>query len=82
MIAPHDGEHFVADVRLLIAPAAGVFHFSRPIDAGDELSLGEMIGTINEQGVHTRFAGTVADVLVWEGERVMAYQPLAWLQTP
>lgn len=88
--ALHQGEHLYASERLVVAPAAGVFHPKGswavpgpggvPSGSGVAVAVGDQIGVVGPEEVRTAFAGSVVGFLAHDGERVVAGQPLAWLR--
>jgi [acyl-carrier-protein] S-malonyltransferase len=44
------------------------------------IAVGELVGHAGEHEIRSPFAGTLEGVLVLEGERVVAGQPVAWLR--
>ena len=84
--APEDGDGTRIDVRLVVAPAAGVFHPAQVGDVtaeGEIVRAGDLLGHVEGPGARRAVAsfcsGFVVRVLAAEGERVRAGQPLAWL---
>lgn len=79
---PHtQGEHLFTTERMVVSPSAGVY---RALDAparGELLQVGDSIGVVGESEVRSPFAGELLDLLVVDGERVTATQPVAWLRT-
>lgn len=81
-----DGDDIRIDVRLVVAPAAGIF---QPAPAGEVTTEGELVGTGSVLGhvggpgrdepVLSFCAGFLVRLLVEPGERVRPGQPLAWL---
>lgn len=85
------GERFSIAERLVVAKCSGIFspapdlaHLGPNLeDASGEpirAAVGDLIGTIGGSEVRTAFAGTVEGLLVLDGERVTAGQPVAWLR--
>ena len=79
--ASHEGEHLYATERLVVSPAAGVFTPSRDCCAGTGVDVGHLLGSVAGQEVRSPFAGEIQGVLAYEGERVTASQPIAWMRT-
>jgi [acyl-carrier-protein] S-malonyltransferase len=77
----HEGEHLFAHERVVVSPAAGVFHPESALAEGTALETGHLLGTVAGQDVRSPFAGSVVGVLAESGERVTASQPIAWLRT-
>ncbi|HZT67445.1 MAG TPA: ACP S-malonyltransferase [Acidimicrobiales bacterium] len=81
-ISSHEGEHLYVSERLVISPAAGLFHLSdegSPADGG-EVAVGDLIGLVGDVEVRTPFAGNLMGILALPGERVTEGQPIAWLR--
>lgn len=84
--ATDDGDDPRIDVRLVTAPAAGVFH---PSDVGDVTTEGELVdaggvlgrveGPGRSEPVRSFCAGFLIRFLASPGERVELHQPVAWL---
>lgn len=78
------GEDLLVPERMIVSPAAGVF---RAIELSDDdlIEAGQAVGLIDGPGtsvpVVSLFAGNLASVLVQDGERIRAGQPIAWLRT-
>jgi [acyl-carrier-protein] S-malonyltransferase len=90
----HDHAHYPMTERLVVAPATGKFRpAERFVDAGPSLSgsseadqspqvaVGELIGWAGDCEVRSAFAGTLEGIIVLQGERVVAGQPVAWLRS-
>lgn len=77
---PSEGEHLHALERLVVSPTAGVFQ-ADPVRPGDHLSVGDVLGRVGDRLVQSAFAGRIGGVLAFDGERVTARQPIAWLRT-
>jgi [acyl-carrier-protein] S-malonyltransferase len=75
-----EGEHLFASERLVVSPAAGVFH-PGDVEPGASLAVGDVVGTVGQTDVRTPFAGRVQGMLAFAGERVMTSQPILWLRT-
>ncbi len=79
--APHEGEHLFATERLVVSPAAGVFHAGDEAGVGAVVDVGHLVGRVGDHEVRSPFAGELMGVLALDGERVTASQPIAWLRT-
>jgi [acyl-carrier-protein] S-malonyltransferase len=87
-------QHYAMTERLVLSPATGKF---RPVESfaaaspslSDEsrvaslieVSVGALIGWAGETEIRSAFAGTLEGIIVLEGERVVAGQPVAWLRS-
>ena len=79
---PLEGEHLFATERLVVSPAAGIFHAQRRgIGVGAVVGVGHLVGRVGDHEVRSPFAGELMGVLALDGERVTASQPIAWLRT-
>jgi [acyl-carrier-protein] S-malonyltransferase len=92
----HHGERLTTAVRLVVSPAAGVFHPESlgapalgaglrgqlpPGQAdGTSVEIGALLGRVGGIDVRTPFAGQLAGLLALDGERLVAGQPVAWLR--
>ena len=76
----HEGEHLFATERVVVSPAAGVFTPDPSLEPGLMLSSGQVVGHVGTHEVRSAFDGSVVGVLAYEGERVIATQPIAWLR--
>jgi [acyl-carrier-protein] S-malonyltransferase len=76
----HEGEHLFATERVVVSPAAGVFTPDPSLAPGLALSSGQVVGHVGPHEVRSAFDGSVVGVLAYEGERVIATQPIAWLR--
>ena len=78
-------ERVHVDERLVIAPLNGVFFPAYTEVEDAEVAVGDEIGVVVRNGekhpVHSPFTGELLGLLAAPGERVRAYQPLAWLTT-
>jgi [acyl-carrier-protein] S-malonyltransferase len=83
------GERFHMSERLVLSPAAGLFAPEPrlvalgPGKSGSEsvtIEVGGLVGHVGEVEVRSAFAGTLEGVLVLDGERVTAGQPVAWIR--
>lgn len=82
--ASPEGEHLHMAERLVVSPAAGVFSPSerwRENLAGSRVEVGEVLGTVGDEEIRSRFAGVVMGIIAHEGEQLLASQPVAWLRT-
>ncbi len=80
-VGHHDGERLFATERLVVSPAAGVFHVDAELTAGTLIQPGHLLGTVGENQVRSAFGGSIMGWLAVEGERVATSQPIAWLRT-
>ena len=78
---PLEGEHLFATERLVVSPAAGIFHASDAVGVGAVVGVGHLVGRVGDHEVRSPFAGELMGVLALDGERVTASQPIAWLRT-
>ncbi len=84
--AGRDGDDTRIDVRMVVAPIAGIFQ-PAPVGEitaeGELISLGGVIGHIagpgREEPVISFCAGFLVRLLAEPGERVRPGQPIAWL---
>lgn len=76
-----EGEHLFAAERLVVSPAAGVFHPTGDLEEGSEIAVGTLIGHVSQAEVRSPFAGRLQSYIAVEGERVTLRQPIAWLRT-
>ena len=76
-----EGEHLFATERLVVSPAAGILTLADDCEAGREIKVGDLLGTVGSQEVISSFAGEIMGVLAVHGERVTSRQPIAWLRT-
>lgn len=79
--APPPGEHLFMSERILVSPAAGLFSPSLGLTADATVEVGDLLGTVGDTEVRSRFAGTLIGITAVAGERVTPSQPLAWLRT-
>ena len=82
--ATPDGEHLHMAERLVVSPAAGVFSPAerwRENLTGSRVEVGEVLGTVGDEEIRSRFAGVVMGIIAHEGEQLVASQPIAWLRT-
>lgn len=78
------GEQLSVPERLVVSPAAGRF---APHDAGVDggrvhtlVRAGQVLGTVGEYDVQSRFSGRLMGMLAQAGERVTEGQPIAWIR--
>ncbi len=76
-----EGENLFVTERVVVTSAAGIFTPRSDLDPGLSVKVGEILGEVNGTPVHSPFAGAVMGVMAYEGERVTARQPVAWLRT-
>ncbi len=74
-----EGEHLSMTVRMVVSPAAGIYQPTEPATNGAIIAVGGIMGHIADIEVRSPFAGTISGMLAVAGERVMAGQPIAWL---
>jgi [acyl-carrier-protein] S-malonyltransferase len=88
-IDQRSGERFHMSERLVLSPAGGLFAPEPrlvalgPGKSGSEsvtIEVGGLVGHVGEVEVRSAFAGTLEGVLVLNGERVTAGQPVAWIR--
>ena len=82
--ASPEGEHLHMAERLVVSPAAGVFQPSerwRENLAGSRVEVGEVLGTVGDAEIRSRFAGVIMGIIAHDGEQVLPSQPIAWLRT-
>jgi len=75
------GENLYVTERMVVSPCAGVFTPRTDLSPGATLAVGELIGTVGDEEVRSPFGGALMGVLAFEGERVTARQPIAWLRS-
>ena len=79
----HEGEHLSMSVRMVVSPAAGIFHPLATATPGATVGVGGLLGHVGQtvDGVEVRssFAGEISGMLAVVGERVASGQPIAWL---
>lgn len=81
---PPEGEHLHMAERLVVSPAAGVFS---PADrwrehlTGTRVEVGDVLGTVGDEEVRSRFSGVIMGIIAHEGEQLLRSQPVAWLRT-
>ena len=78
------GERFEVSERLVVSPWHGVF---RPAPAspaaaseGEVLEVGQLVGFVGGEAVHSKFRGWFMGLLAMDGERVAVGQPVAWVR--
>lgn len=76
-----EGENLFVTERVVVTSSAGVFTPREDLDSGLQVKVGEYLGQVNGEPVHSPFAGSVMGVMAYAGERVTARQPVAWLRT-
>jgi biotin carboxyl carrier protein len=68
--------------RVVVSPAAGAF--TALVSDGADVHVNQVIGEVRTGTdivhVATPFAGRLVAVVAWNGERVHAFQRLAWLR--
>ena len=78
------GEVLDVNIKLVVAPVAGIFHADALIRMGAMISLGEHIGEVVNVAqvtpVMCGFRGRLIGRLALDGERVGAGQPIAWVE--
>jgi len=79
-VGAHEGEHLFATERIVVSPAAGVFHQAEGVGSGTTLAAGDVLGSVGDAPVHSPFAGVIMGMLTDEGERVTSREPIAWLR--
>jgi len=71
--------------RLVISPLCGVFFPAYTELRDTTVVVGDEVGVVVRNGekhpVHSPFTGELLGLLAATGERVRAYQPVAWLTT-
>ena len=83
----HHGEHLFMQERIVVSPIAGIFVpaqetvSSEPLKEGASITVGEVLGRVNDTEIRSPFEGTLMGIIALEGERVTPSQPLAWLKT-
>ncbi|MGH9056602.1 MAG: acyltransferase domain-containing protein [Acidimicrobiales bacterium] len=77
----HQGEQLYVSERVVISPGPGIFEPAPHLDgdAGVDIQVGTLIGTVGSSEVRSPFAGRLEGVLAHRGERVQTGQPIAWL---
>ena len=68
--------------RVVTSPAAGTFLPLDPVPShiDEETLIGHVFATDTLIEVRSRFRGTLVDVVACEGQRVQAYERIAWLR--
>ena len=67
--------------RIVVTPAAGVFTPTETLATGSTIRVGDLLGHVSGEPVHSPFDGSIVGVMAYEGERVVLRQPVAWLRT-
>lgn len=75
------GENLFVTERIVVTTAAGVFTPSDALRAGAAIRVGDLLGNVSGEPVHSPFDGSIMGVMAYEGERVVLRQPVAWLRT-
>lgn len=81
---PPEGEHLQMAERLVVSPAAGVFSPAerwREHLTGTRVEVGDVLGTVGDEEVRSRFSGVIMGIIAHDGEQLMRSQPVAWLRT-
>jgi len=78
-----EGEHLDTLERMVVSPAAGVFH---PLTTpAAQIDVGTTIGLVrtgdDEVPIVSPFAGKIVDLVAVAGERLTRYQHIAWLRS-
>ncbi len=78
----YEGEHLMVHERLIVSTATGLFS---PLESGAEMTgqqiaVGELVGRVGDNEIHSPFAGHFMGTLAIAGERVTVGQPIAWLR--
>lgn len=79
-VGAHEGEHLFATERIVVSPAAGIFHPADGVSAGTSLAAGDVLGSVGDAPVYSPFAGVIQGMLTDDGERVTSREPIAWLR--
>jgi len=79
-VGAHEGEHLFATERIVVSPAAGVFHQAESVGSGTTVAAGDVLGSVGDAPVYSPFAGVIMGMLTDEGERVTSREPIAWLR--
>lgn len=76
------GEALDMDERVVVSPTAGTF--TPLIGVDTDVDVDQVIGQVcagdEVVDVCTRFAGRLVAMVAWKGERVQAFQRVAWLR--
>lgn len=81
---PPEGEHLHMAERLVVSPAAGVFSPAerwREHLSGTRVEVGDVLGTVGDEEVRSRFSGVIMGIIAHDGEQLLQSQPVAWLRT-
>ena len=71
----------------MVSPIAGIFVptvetvSGEPLKEGATITVGEILGRVNDAEIRSPFEGTLMGLIALDGERVTPSQPLAWLKT-
>ncbi len=79
-----EGEHLHMAERLVVSPAAGVFSPAerwREHLTGTRVEVGDVLGTVGDEEVRSRFSGVIMGIIAHDGEQLLRSQPVAWLRT-
>ena len=79
-VGAHEGEHLFATERVVVSPAAGVFHPAADVEIGRAVAAGRRARLGRRHEVRSPFAGTIMGMLTVDGERVGSREPIAWLR--
>lgn len=80
-VGQHEGEHLFATERLVVSPAAGVFHPADDLDPGGPIHTGQVVGSVGLVDIRSPFRGQLMGYLAVDGERITPSQPILWLRT-
>ncbi|NOX31362.1 MAG: hypothetical protein GXP35_15125 [Actinobacteria bacterium] len=75
------GENLFVTERIVVTPAAGIFTPSPELVTGRSIEVGDLLGEVGGEPVHSPFDGSIQGVMAYSGERVVFRQPVAWLRT-
>jgi len=75
------GENLFVTERIVVTPAAGIFTPSPELVTGRSIRVGDLLGDVGGEPVHSPFDGSIQGVMAYSGERVVFRQPVAWLRT-
>ncbi len=78
-VGGHAGEGAHISERVVIAPSSGAFEAGSELSVGSSVNVGDSVGTVGGEEARSPFSGTLMGILVMDGERVNAGQPVAWL---
>lgn len=79
--AAGEGENLFVTERVVVTAGAGIFTPREDLEPGLDVAVGEFLGDVNGNPVHSPFAGSVMGVMALAGERVTERQPVAWLRS-